>query len=92
MSDNWKTYKLGDIATLQRGFDLPTQDRINGNIPIIAASGIGGYHNVSKVKGPGVVTGRSGTIGKVMFEKGDFWPLNTSLWVKDFHKNDPKFI
>lgn len=92
MTENWKTYKLGDIATLQRGFDLPTQDRISGNIPIIAASGIGGYHNVSKVKGPGVVTGRSGTIGKVMFEKGDFWPLNTSLWVKNFHKNDPKFI
>ena len=92
MSENWKTYKLGDIATLQRGFDLPTQNRINGDIPIIAASGIGGYHNVSKVKGPGVITGRSGTIGKVMFENGDFWPLNTSLWVKDFHENDPKFI
>jgi len=92
MPEDWNIFKLGDIATLQRGFDLPTQDRIFGEIPIIAASGIGGYHNVSKVKGPGVITGRSGTIGKVMFERGDFWPLNTSLWVKDFHSNDPKYI
>lgn len=92
MPQNWKTYKFGEIATLQRGFDLPTQNRISGNIPIIAASGIGGYHNISKVKGPGVITGRSGTIGKVMYEAGDFWPLNTSLWVKDFHGNDKRFV
>jgi type I restriction enzyme S subunit len=92
MQQNWKTYKFGDIATLQRGFDLPRQNRVLGSIPIIAASGIGGYHNISKVEGPGVVTGRSGTIGKVMYEKGDFWPLNTSLWVKNFHGNDKKFV
>ena len=92
MPENWKTYKLKDIATLQRGFDLPTKKRVSGNVPIVAASGIGGYHNQAKVKGPGVITGRSGTIGKVMFQKNDFWPLNTSLWVKDFHGNDVRFI
>ena len=77
MPENWKTYKLKDIATLQRGFDLPTKKRVSGNVPIVAASGIGGYHNQAKVKGPGVITGRSGTIGKVMYQKDDFWPLNT---------------
>ena len=44
------------------------------------------------VKGPGVVTGRSGTIGKVHFIKEDYWPHNTTLWVTSFHENDPKFI
>lgn len=92
MPENWKTYKFREIATLQRGFDLPTQNRIAGSVPIIAASGIGGYHNISKVKGPGVITGRSGTIGKVMYQEGDFWPLNTSLWVKNFHGNDKRFV
>jgi type I restriction enzyme, S subunit len=92
MPQHWKTYKLGEFATFQRGFDLPSQNRCEGTIPIIAASGITGYHNQYKVKGPGVVTGRSGTIGQVMFSEIDFWPLNTSLWVKDFHENDPKFV
>jgi type I restriction enzyme S subunit len=44
------------------------------------------------VKGPGVVTGRYGTIGKVFFIEDDFWPLNTTRYVKDFKGNDPRFI
>ncbi len=44
------------------------------------------------VKGPGVVTGRYGTIGQVFYIKSDFWPLNTALYVRDFKGNDPKFI
>jgi type I restriction enzyme S subunit len=37
------------------------------------------------------VTGRYGTIGQVFLIKEDYWPLNTTLWVKDFHGNDPHF-
>jgi len=44
------------------------------------------------VKGPGVVTGRSGTIGNVHFVEENFWPHNTSLWVTSFKRNDPKFV
>jgi len=44
------------------------------------------------VKAPGVVTGRYGTIGEVFFETSDFWPLNTTLWVSDFHGNDERFV
>jgi type I restriction enzyme S subunit len=92
MPNNWKTYKLGEVTTLQRGFDLPNTKRITGKYPVIAASGFSSWHNQYKVKGPGVITGRSGTLGKVFYEANDFWPLNTSLWVKDFHNNNPKFI
>ena len=46
----------------------------------------------SKVKGPGVITGRYGTLGKVYFVPEDFWPLNTTLYVRDFKGNDPRFI
>ena len=38
------------------------------------------------------MTGRSGTIGKVHFVDGAYWPLNTSLYVTDFHGNDPKWV
>lgn len=51
------------------------------------------FHNQSKSEAPGLVTGRSGTIGKFTFiEKGEYWPHNTSLWVTDFCNNVPKFI
>ena len=84
--------RLGDVATLQRGFDLPVQDRLPGEFPLVSSSGISDTHSVGAVQGPGVVTGRSGSIGKVFFIEGSFWPLNTVLYVKDFHGNDPRFV
>ncbi|ELB2245848.1 restriction endonuclease subunit S [Vibrio parahaemolyticus] len=89
---NWPLVTLKDIATLKRGYDLPTKNRVEGDVPIYAANGINGSHNEVKIKGPGVITGRSGTIGKVHFTEQDYWPLNTSLYVTDFHGNDPKWV
>ncbi len=91
MADEWAEMLLGDV-TLQRGFDLPSQNRRHGSVPIVSSSGISDYHSEVGVKGPGVVTGRYGTIGKVFLIKEDYWPLNTTLWVKDFQGNDPYFI
>ena len=89
MASEWPRVPLGEVITLQRGFDLPSQDRKPGRVPIFSSSGITGYHSEVGVPGPGVVTGRYGTIGKVFLSKEDFWPLNTTLWVKNFHGNDP---
>ncbi len=88
----WPLVALKDIATLKRGYDLPTKNRVEGDVPIYAANGINGSHNEVKIKGPGVITGRSGTIGKVHFTEQDYWPLNTSLYVTDFHGNYPKWV
>ena len=82
---------LSDFITLQRGFDLPTVRRKEGDVPVIASTGIAGYHNEAKVQGPGVVIGRSGSIGGGQYTADDFWPLNTTLWVKDFKGNNPRF-
>ncbi|EPB98647.1 type I restriction modification DNA specificity domain protein [Lactobacillus delbrueckii subsp. lactis CRL581] len=71
---------------------MPKKQRKNGQVPVIASTGINGTHNVAKIKGPGVVTGRSGSIGKVQYIKDDFWPLNTTLYVSDFKGNNPKFV
>lgn len=88
----WEEVELGDVVELKRGYDLPTKDRTPGEYPIVSSSGITGDHNEAKVKGPGVVTGRYGTLGEVFFIKSDFWPLNTALYVKDFKGNDPRFV
>ncbi|PSB32840.1 restriction endonuclease subunit S [Chlorogloea sp. CCALA 695] len=91
-----KSYKqntiLSELITLQRGFDLPESNRQIGNIPVVASSGVVGFHNEAKVKAPGVVIGRSGSIGGGQYITEDFWPLNTTLWVKDFKDHNPRFI
>lgn len=84
--------RLGDLITLKRGYDLPEKDRIDGEFPVISSSGISGYHNDFKVEGEGVITGRYGTLGKMYFVDGKYWPHNTALYVKDFKGNDPKYI
>ena len=83
--EGWEVKRLDDFVILQRGFDLPKKKRNEqGSIPIYAASGINGFHDEAKAKGVGVVTGRSGTLGVVKLVIEDYWPLNTSLWVKEF--------
>jgi type I restriction enzyme S subunit len=88
----WRRDRLGNVVTLKRGYDLPEQRRVEGEIPVVSSSGITGTHNEPKVVGPGVVTGRYGTLGEVFFVPGDFWPLNTALYVQDFHGNDRRFV
>ncbi len=92
MKTDWKETTLGKEVVFQRGFDLPATERKEGRFPLFTASGQDGFHSEYKVKGPGIVTGRSGTLGQVFFIEDDFWPLNTTLWVKDFRGNDKKFF
>jgi type I restriction enzyme S subunit len=87
----WEVGRLDDVLVLQRGFDLPKADRVEGTVPILAATGVTGFHSEAKVKAPGVVTGRSGTIGDVLYVQEDFWPLNTVLWAKAFPKAEPLY-
>jgi type I restriction enzyme S subunit len=58
-------------------------------VPVYAATGVVGQHDEAKVKGPGVVTGRSGSLGTVIYISDDYWPLNTTLWVKEFRRSTP---
>ena len=88
----WRETTLGDFVELKRGYDLPQRERRYGGIPIVSSSGITAFHFQSKVRGPGVVTGRYGTLGQVFFITDDFWPLNTTLYVRDFKENDPRFV
>jgi len=93
MSSEWLDLPLGEILTLQRGHDLPSQSRLPGDIPVMGSSGITGFHNVAKSTGPGVIVGRSGnSMGEISYSATDFWPLNTALYVTDFKGSDPKFV
>jgi type I restriction enzyme S subunit len=88
----WDEVELGDVVTLHRGYDLPSSQRRSGTVPIVSSSGTTGYHDEAKILPPGVVTGRYGTLGEVFFVEEPFWPLNTTLYVSDFHGNDERFV
>lgn len=93
MSDSWESKALEEIAPLQRGFDLPSSDLEPGEIPVVYSNGVQHFHSTAMARAPGLVTGRSGTIGKIHFiESGEYWPHNTSLWVTSFKGNVPKFV
>ena len=91
VASDWRNMILGDVLTLQRGFDLPKTKREPGPYHVIASTGPVGTHIETKVNGPGVVIGRSGSLGGGQYIEDDFWPLNTTLWVKDFKGNDRRF-
>jgi len=90
--EGWSYGPVLNFFQLQRGHDLPVQDRNPGPVPIIASNGVVGFHDQSSLAGPGVITGRSGSIGNVSFVEGAYWPLNTALYVRDFKGSDPKFV
>lgn len=92
MVTSWIEKKISEIAPLQRGFDLPTTQIRQGKFPVVYSNGIGEHHKYAMVKGPGVVTGRSGTIGSLIFVEEDYFPHNTTLWVVNFNGNCEKFI
>lgn len=85
-------YKLGDLLTFQRGFDITKSEQKEGEVPIVSSSGISSFHNQSKANAPGVVIGRKGSLGTVHYLKTSYWPHDTTLWVKDFKSNEPGFI
>jgi type I restriction enzyme S subunit len=92
MAGEWKRKPLGEFVTLQRGHDLPDERRRAGHVPILGSFGVTGWHDEARARGPGVTVGRSGaSFGVVSYVATDYWPLNTALYVTDFHGNDERF-
>jgi type I restriction enzyme S subunit len=90
--DDWVGTTIGAQVLLQRGFDITKHGQGEGDVPVVSSGGIKSFHDKSMVQAPGVVIGRKGTLGKVFFLEADFWPHDTTLWVKDFKGNDPRFV
>ena len=92
-TQNRPTTELINVVKMQRGFDLPVHNRRqDGNIPVYGSNGILDYHNEAKIQGGGIITGRSGTIGKVFYTQKDYWPLNTSLFSVEMHGNNVIYL
>lgn len=90
--DGWRDCDISDLCTLQRGFDLTERTRKRGAIPVYSSSGLSYFHNEAKLRPPAVITGRKGLLGKVFLVEEPCWPHDTTLWVRDFKGNDPRFV
>lgn len=91
-SDGWFRCALGEQVMLQRGYDISKQEQTSGEVPVISSGGTKSYHNEAKESGPGVLLGRKGTVGTVYYTKQDYWPHSTTLFVKNFCGNNPRFV
>lgn len=90
--EHWEVSRLDRFITLQRGIDITKEQQIEGPIPVVSSGGISSFHNKSTSRGPGVLVGRKGTVGSVHFVQFDYWAHDTTLWVKEFNGNHPKFV
>lgn len=84
--------KLGDVLTFQRGHDITKKEQSPGQFPVISSGGASSTHVEYRYEGPGVVIGRKGSLGGVYWSEGPYWPHDTTLWVRDFKGNDPKYL
>lgn len=89
---HWQQKRLKWVIMFQRGHDLPAEERNHGEVPLVSSSGISALHDVAIAKGPGIVTGRYGTIGVFHLVEEDYWPLNTTLYSIDLYGNNPRFL
>lgn len=92
MCDGWIETTIGEQVTLQRGIDITKASQKPGDVPVVSSGGIASFHDTAYTTGPGVVLGRKGVVGSVYYIEPDYWPHDTSLWVRDFHGNHPRFV
>jgi type I restriction enzyme, S subunit len=90
--EDWESKRFDEFCLLQRGFDLPDDKVKPGIYPVVASTSIKTYHSECKVNPPVITTGRSGSLGTVLFVNSSAWPLNTTLFVKNFFGNSPYLI
>lgn len=79
--EDWKDGTLGDIIDLNYGKSLKEELRTGKGYPVVGSSGIVGYHSEYLVERPGIVIGRKGTLGVVVYLKDNFFPIDTTYYV-----------
>ena len=77
-----QTVLLGNEIELAYGKGLPQRARVAGNFPVFGSNGQVDTHKESLIKGPGIIVGRKGSVGEIIWSERDFWPIDTTYYVK----------
>lgn len=92
MKNNWQTKKLREVLSLEYGKGLTEKVRVNGSVPVYGSNGAVGTHNTMLVHGPGIVVGRKGSIGEVVWSDSDFWPIDTTYYIQLLQNDKLRYI
>jgi type I restriction enzyme S subunit len=80
--DDWAVRPLSSVLELLYGKALKADDRRGGDVAVYGSGGIVGWHDEALVTGPGIVVGRKGNVGAVYWSDVDFYPIDTTYFVK----------
>jgi len=80
--EGWEIKTIGEVVEFAYGKALKASNRKPGNVPVFGSNGPVGLHNEALVKGPGIVIGRKGNPGIVTWSSKDFFPIDTTFYVK----------
>ena len=80
--EGWGEGCLGDIIKLKYGKGLKGSDRTGNGYPVVGSSGIVDYHSEFLVEAPGIVIGRKGTLGHTIYLEENFYPIDTTYYIK----------
>jgi type I restriction enzyme S subunit len=83
LPEGWRVGKLGEVLELTYGKALKECDRKGGQYPVVGSSGIVGYHDSFIANGKGIVVGRKGNAGAVIWLDDNFYPIDTTYYVID---------
>ncbi|MBB3953074.1 restriction endonuclease subunit S [Aureimonas jatrophae] len=90
--EEWSEGRCDNFFVLQRGFDITESQATPGPYRVISSSGPSYTHEKAAIAAPAVITGRKGRLGAVFYSEHPCWPHDTTLWVKDFKGNNPRFV
>jgi len=77
----WRVETLGDVLELAYGKALKADIRIAGRVPVFGSNGQVGWHDEKLADGTGIVVGRKGNPGVVMWASTDFFAIDTTFYV-----------
>ena len=93
MGSEYKETTLGEFAPFKYGKGLPRKVRnLKGKIPVFGSNGIIDYHDTPLINGEGIIIGRKGSFGEVIFSKVPFWPIDTTFYIEKSPVSDIRFI
>jgi type I restriction enzyme, S subunit len=77
----WEIKSIGDVLDLAYGKPLKEPNRQAGTIPVFGSNGQIGWHDKKLVNGTGIIVGRKGNPGTVLWSETDFFPIDTTFYV-----------
>jgi type I restriction enzyme, S subunit len=79
----WEVVRLDEVCSFEYGKALKAELRNKeGKFPVLGSNGFVGFHDSYLVNGPGIVIGRKGAAGEISFVAKNFWPIDTTYFLK----------